>query len=155
MASDPGPASRYKITGPRSEYFPDRGLGGALYNSVTGAATFAAIGRDQRIEVRLGQKFPGSADHAAGAGERRRLEFQPEEPVALEAAGHPQAAGLRGAEAEAAVIGRVADQKDGAVAGEPRTRDGAAHQRRADAAVAVIRMHRERAEQKRRTAGTG
>src|SRR5271156_2171184 len=145
MASDPDQ------TEPRSEYFPDRALGGALYNSVTRSAIYC----DQRIEVRLGQQLTGGADHPASAGKRGRLQFQAEQPVALEASGHPQRAGLHRAEAETAVIRRVADQKDSTVAGEPRPRDGPAHQRRADTAIAIVRMHRERAEQKRRAARTG
>ena len=37
--------------------------------------------------------------------------------------------------------------------GKSCPRDGAAHERRADTAVAVIRMHRERAKEQRRPAG--
>ena len=64
--------------------------------------------------------------------------------------GNCKAAGLFGRKAEAAVIGRIADQQHGAVAELARRRERAPHQSRADAEAAAIGGDRHRAEQERR-----
>ena len=86
-------------------------------------------------------RAPSSAPGTSSRASRR---------CALVRAGHPQRAGLLGREAEAAIVGRIADQQHGAVA-EPRAASrGAPHQRRADPAAAPRVVDRERAEQQRR-----
>src|ERR1700758_1489396 len=52
----------------------------------------------------------GWYDHAPGAVERAFLQLEPEQALALEAAGQNEVGGLRGGEAEPRVVGRVAEQ---------------------------------------------
>ena len=90
--------------------------------------------------------MPRAPSSAPGASSSR------EQTVALERPRHPQRAGLLGREAEAAVIGRIADQQDRRVAEPARLAHGPPHQRGADAAAAAVGGDRERAEQQRRRA---
>jgi hypothetical protein len=60
------------------------------------------------------------ADHTARTCETARLQFERQQTVAIVAARHPQFSGLRRSEAEAAVVRRIADQQDDAVAEHAR-----------------------------------
>ena len=67
-------------------------------------------------------------------------------------AGQRQLAGLGGREAEAGVIGRVAEQDHRAMAARLRRRERVVHQRGADAELAAGTVNRQRAEHERRDA---
>ena len=82
-----------------------------------------------------------------GAFKRARCEFVRKQAMALERAGQPQSAGLLGREAEAAVVGRVTHQDNGAMAEPTRLGDRAAHQSAADSAVTTVGGDGEGAEQ--------
>src|SRR4029077_4003179 len=72
---------------------------------------------------------------------------------ALEWTGHAQGRSFLGGEAEAAIVGRVADEDDRAVRLSTCQAECTAHQRRADPVVAEIGGHSDRAEQQGRLAG--
>ena len=72
---------------------------------IVAAARIADVGAVRRL-----------ARSGRGRRRARRAELEREQAVALERAGQPQRAGLLAREAEAAVIGRIADQDDRAVA---------------------------------------
>ncbi len=94
----------------------------------------------------------GWHDHAPGAVERALAQFEAEQAVALERAGQRQFAGLAAREAEAGVVGRVAEQDHRAMAARFRGRQRVVHQRRADAELAAGRVDRQRAQHQRRHA---
>ena len=96
--------------------------------------------------VRWRARSPLAASSAAGD------EFEREQPVPLERTGQLQSGGFLGRKAESAVIGRVADQDDRAMAEPARIAKRAPHQRGADAAVAAIRRDRDRPQQQSRLA---
>ena len=75
-----------------------------------------------------------------------------EQAVALERAGQRQFAGLSRREAEAGIIGRVAEQDHRAMAARLRGRQRVTHQRSADAELAAGRIDRQRAQHQRRHA---
>ena len=79
-------------------------------------------------------------------------ELEAEQAVALERAGQRQLAGLLGREAEAGVIGRIAEQDHRAMAALPGDRERVVHQRGADAEAAAGGVHRQRPEHQRRPA---
>src|SRR6476469_5205446 len=59
-------------------------------------------------------------DHPGRAVKRARTQFESEQALRLERAGQPQRAGFDGREAEAAVIGRIAQQQHRAMAARLR-----------------------------------
>jgi hypothetical protein len=71
------------------------------------------------------------------------------ETAALERTGHDEVLGLGGEEAEALVIGRIANQQDGTVTTALCFADGSTHQRAADPLALVGGIDRQRAEQQR------
>ena len=99
-----------------------------------------------------GSGLPVGGDHAPGAVERAFAQLEAEQPVALERARQRQLAGLGGREAEAGVIGRVAEQDYRAMATRLRRRERVVHQRSPDAELAGGSLHRQRAEHERRDA---
>ena len=94
----------------------------------------------------MGSTAPGT-DRSTRTGERAGLKLKCQQPMRLVMAGHPQFTSQRRGKAEAAVIGHVTNQQNSSVTGKTRARNGAAHQCRADAAIAMVRMNRERPEQ--------
>src|SRR5262249_45856694 len=111
--------------------------------------------RNELRERRLGRLAPGRADEAARALKCARLQFARQEPVRVVAAGQPQVGGLLAREAEPAVVGCIADQQHGAMAEPAGVVEGAPHDRTANAAPAIIRVHGERTEQQRRPGNAG
>ena len=102
-----------------------------------------------------GVRRPGRADQTARTVKRPRRQLAGEQPVALIRAGQPQRLGLFAREAEAPIIGCVADQqhgRDACAAVQPPSR-GASARRRSPGALAFV--HRQRPEQHRRPAGAG
>src|SRR5829696_6284347 len=97
----------------------------------------------------------GRGDEAAGAAKRTGRELQRQEAVALIGPGEPERAGLIGREAEAGIVGRVADEKDGGVAERLCARKRLAHQLAAEAEPLEAAGDGNRAEEERRTASPG
>ena len=84
-----------------------------------------------------------------GVSQRAGNELQAEEARAIDRARQGEALRRRRGEAEARVIGRVADQQDRLMAALGGARDRLAHQARADAEAAMGSSDRERAEHQR------
>src|SRR4051794_39383376 len=100
---------------------------------------------DEVCEIRDQRGGASRADETTRAIECAGDKLAREQPALLIRAGQPQGAGLFGREAEAAVIGSVADQKHGPMS-EPRYfLERATHQRGTNPAPAGIWMHGERA----------
>ena len=89
-------------------------------------------------------------DQAARAVERARRQFETRAAVRLVGPGQPQRAGLSRREAEAAVVGRVADQQHGGVAGAACAARARAASKRRRSRGRATSVDRERAEQQRR-----
>src|SRR6185437_15966883 len=100
----------------------------------------------------FGQGGARRHDHAPGAIERARHELQAEQSLALERAWQRELARLVGREAEALVIGRIAQKQNRAMATRSCRRKRVVHQRGSDPQLAVAAFYRERAEHKRRDA---
>ena len=77
------------------------------------------------------------------------LQLERQEAVAFERAGHDEVSSLLGEEAEALVVGRIADEQDRAVAALLGFHDRRTHQRRADALAFMRGIDGQRAEQQR------
>src|SRR5215208_994335 len=97
----------------------------------------------------------GRRDEAVGAAKRTGRELQRQEAVALIGPGEPERAGLLGREAEAGIVGRVADEEDRGVAERLRSRKRLAHQLAAEAEPLEAAGDGNRAEEERRTARPG
>lgn len=82
----------------------------------------------------------------------RKLETK--QAVTLERPWHTQSRSFRGGKAEAAVVGRIADENDRTVTAPPRHADCVAHQGRANPAIAVAGGDRDRSQEQSRLAGT-
>ena len=78
----------------------------------------------------------GRGHHTLGAVERARLKLETEKAVSVDGTGHAKIAHRLAGEAEATVIGFIADEHDGAIADRLRLTDRLIHQSRADAAPA-------------------
>src|SRR5690606_3821644 len=104
---------------------------------------------------REGVARPGRGEAAAGALERTRHEFHPEEAVTLYRPRQVERDGERWTKTEAGVVGRVADEHHSAMAGHRRLVQRLAHQAAADAKRPALRCHGERTEQQCRTAVAG
>src|SRR5690606_34595905 len=94
-----------------------------------------------------GQLASARDDHARGPFEPSGLQVEREEAGALAGAGHDEVPGLVGKEAEALVIGGIADQQDGTMAALCSLRDGRAHQGAANALAFMDAIDRQGAEQ--------
>ena len=86
---------------------------------------------------RFQRRRAGRYDHAPGAVERAVLQFAAEQPLALEAAWQNEVGSLRCGEAEAGVVGRIAQKDDRAMAALNRRRKSASHQRSPDPELAA------------------
>src|SRR5262249_13407147 len=95
----------------------------------------------------------GRAQQTACPVERSGHQLEAEQALTLERTGHAQSPRLRGGEAEAAVIGRIADKDDRAVTLPACRAERTAHERRADPAVAAVGSDGDRAKQQGRLAG--
>src|SRR5438034_4353605 len=93
--------------------------------------------RPRRLVGSTGRRSPAGLDHADGTTKPALAQFETEQAVALERARQRQAAGLVGSEAEAGIIGRVAEQDHRGMATGFRRRQRVLHQRGADAEVAA------------------
>src|SRR5690348_8266459 len=102
--------------------------------------------------LRLVQGGAGRHDHSPGTLERALLEFERQQPLALERTGQLQLAGLRGRETEAGIIGRISEQKHRAMATRFCRRKRVIHQRGPDAQLAEGIVNRQRTEDERRDA---
>ena len=97
----------------------------------TGVALKVARDKDVQKELRK------AVVRAARAVEAARDELMAEQAAPIAETRQPELAGLLGREAEAAVVGRIADQQHGGVAALPGNPHGVAHQRAADAVLAT------------------
>jgi len=109
--------------------------------------------KGRRVDIPPRRKPTGGADHAAGTVERTRHELKGQQAMTLERAGQADGVGLGAREAEAAVIGRIADQDDRGMAAPARRGDCVPHQGRSDASIAAVGRHRDRPQQQCRVAG--
>src|SRR5215203_4460415 len=87
----------------------------------------------------------GRCDEAVGAAKRTGRELQRQEAVALIGPGEPERPSCLGREAEAGIVGRVADEEDGGVAAGFGPGERFPHQPGAEAAALEPAVDRDRA----------
>lgn len=95
-------------------------------------------------QARHGKLAAAGNQHAGSALQPAILQLDRQKTVALERAGHDEVLCLGGEEAEALVIGRIANQQDGTVTTVLCLADGRPHQGAADSLTLVGGIDRQR-----------